>query len=451
MSVLSKNIENLSTLLIENFTIPKYQRPYKWSTKHVIQLIDDILKYKDASAYRIGTVVLHEEKDNDNNEVLNIVDGQQRLLTLTLILKCLNYDRSMSLIAHKFSNDITINNLRKNYAIIYQKIKNFTDDDKFIIKQFLLEKCEIVVIKLDDISEAFQFFDSQNARGKELEPFDLLKAYHLREMQNNTEQERIKCVEKWEEEISNNVLKKVMNNYLFKIRKWVKHHNGREFTKNEIDVFKGISLENADDYTYLKSHKIINAFIKNYQNDINREVDMQKMSYPFQINQVILNGKLFFEYIEYYIRMYKDLNLDEKVNSEDEILNLLNTYSAKSRTGDKYTRNLFNCGLMFYYDKFKNYRYEEFLKLNFTWSYSMRVEQSSVQLATMDNKAIEQNSIFHNINHAITPKEVLSGHYSTVIINDIKATKIGYEEYKVNANNKGDNIINQFRDLGLLI
>ena len=37
----------------------------------------------------------------------------------------------------------------------------------------------MVEVVLQDISEAFQFFDSQNARGKDLEPHDLLKAYHL--------------------------------------------------------------------------------------------------------------------------------------------------------------------------------------------------------------------------------------------------------------------------------
>jgi hypothetical protein len=39
-----------------------------------------------------------------------------------------------------------------------------------------------VIINVDKVEEAFQLFDSQNTRGKELDPHDLLKAYHLREM-----------------------------------------------------------------------------------------------------------------------------------------------------------------------------------------------------------------------------------------------------------------------------
>jgi len=47
------------------------------------QLIDDIIFHNDKSAYRLGTLVIHIE--NGENEILNIVDGQQRTLTLTLI------------------------------------------------------------------------------------------------------------------------------------------------------------------------------------------------------------------------------------------------------------------------------------------------------------------------------------------------------------------------------
>ena len=45
------------------------------------------------------------------------------------------------------------------------------------------------------LSEAFQLFDSQNNRGKSLEPHDLLKAYHLRKQYSEDE----KIVEKWEQ------------------------------------------------------------------------------------------------------------------------------------------------------------------------------------------------------------------------------------------------------------
>ena len=79
--ILKADIRDLETTLFSKdpYTIPPYQRPYKWTTKNVNQLIDDVLLHNDKTAYRLGTVVIHR------NGSLNIVDGQQRLYTLSLI------------------------------------------------------------------------------------------------------------------------------------------------------------------------------------------------------------------------------------------------------------------------------------------------------------------------------------------------------------------------------
>ena len=63
------------------------------------------------------------------------------------------------------------------------------------------------------VSEAFQFFDSQNARGKALYPHDLLKAYHLREMNNVDTTETEKVVKTWED-LDQKELSVLFNEYL---------------------------------------------------------------------------------------------------------------------------------------------------------------------------------------------------------------------------------------------
>ena len=64
-----------------NLVIPPYQRPYKWTAKNVIQLLDDIVDAKNSNkeTYRVGTLILHQEQ-NQKGELrrYNIVDGQQR-------------------------------------------------------------------------------------------------------------------------------------------------------------------------------------------------------------------------------------------------------------------------------------------------------------------------------------------------------------------------------------
>lgn len=61
-----KSIDNV------RLTIPDYQRPYKWTARNAIQLLDDIIEAKNGNkeVYRVGTLILHNEKG-----CYNIVDG----------------------------------------------------------------------------------------------------------------------------------------------------------------------------------------------------------------------------------------------------------------------------------------------------------------------------------------------------------------------------------------
>ena len=71
--------------------IPPYQRDYKWTTRNVDQLFDDLTDAMDnhLDQYRIGTLILHQE-DKEGHSVYNIVDGQQRIISLSLLFLCLN-------------------------------------------------------------------------------------------------------------------------------------------------------------------------------------------------------------------------------------------------------------------------------------------------------------------------------------------------------------------------
>lgn len=65
------------------FKIPNYQRDYAWETSHVDDLIEDILEAIETNtSHYIGTFILSRPDDND---VYNVVDGQQRLTTLIML------------------------------------------------------------------------------------------------------------------------------------------------------------------------------------------------------------------------------------------------------------------------------------------------------------------------------------------------------------------------------
>ncbi|MFA0121734.1 DUF262 domain-containing protein, partial [Vibrio sp. 10N.261.48.A2] len=232
MAIVFNQPQAIAQLLEQKLLIPEYQRPYKWQPKHVNQLIDDIFNHRTKPCYRLGTVVLHQDKNSESggeNQALNIVDGQQRLLTLTLIYTILDTEQkriSSTLLEHKFESSVSIENLKNNAQVISERVASLSSTEKQELLDFVLNKCELIQVTLDDLSEAFQFFDSQNARGKALAPHDLLKAYHLREMMDSTEQtERLHHVSLWEQGVNPDDdsanLRTIMGEFLFRMRRWV--------------------------------------------------------------------------------------------------------------------------------------------------------------------------------------------------------------------------------------
>ena len=92
MSIVKTEILTIGEFLQnKNLFIPKFQRPYKWSVRNVIQLLDDIQRFKGDIPYRIGTIVIYKE-----NETANIVDGQQRTITFLLIVKSILANKEIS-------------------------------------------------------------------------------------------------------------------------------------------------------------------------------------------------------------------------------------------------------------------------------------------------------------------------------------------------------------------
>ena len=67
--------QSIKDIPFDRLVLPPYQRPYKWMAKHVNQLITDIVTFKNNAQYRLGTLVLYQNKDKNNQ--LEIVDGQQ--------------------------------------------------------------------------------------------------------------------------------------------------------------------------------------------------------------------------------------------------------------------------------------------------------------------------------------------------------------------------------------
>jgi hypothetical protein len=397
-----------------NLEIPNFQRPYKWKTKNVVQLIEDIERFKTKSTYRIGTIVICKEGDK-----FKIVDGQQRTVTFLLIHKALKAKQininealkqqieSIKIFPATFSNDISKKNIKENYNEIERRLTSVSEE--FI--NFFYNKCEVTFFVIDEISEAFQFFDSQNARGKDLEPHDLLKAFHLREINkaivSPTQIEQV--VDTWEE-METKQLVGLFSDFLYRVRGWCKGNSSRYFTKNEIPLFKGFTLDNIEEYPFVQIYKFTNDYVAQNENK----------SFPFQLDQIIINGRNFFDLITHYNNEKQKfekfaLNLN---GMPKKILETINSYEGKERTGDKYVRMLFDCALLYYIDKFGLRSIESAVEKIFIWAFSIRLTYQSLQMASVDNYVVQDFNIFKSIKEAIYKEDIINLELPLVKVND---------------------------------
>ena len=90
MDTIKASEQNLDSVFHRDyeFQIPVYQRPYAWDLEQVGELLDDLVEAMgrgEDEPYFLGSVVLIKQGDDPKSDV---VDGQQRLTTLTMLLWC---------------------------------------------------------------------------------------------------------------------------------------------------------------------------------------------------------------------------------------------------------------------------------------------------------------------------------------------------------------------------
>jgi len=368
---------NLASVFKQPLTIPDFQRPYSWTKTQVIQLIEDIINaQKESKLYLIGNMILYK-----NNDKLDIIDGQQRITTLSLIFHV--FGEKVDFLQNKI-NVLSSKRLKENYTIVKNYFQNFEDSYKKSLAKFLKEKIFITYIIADDLDEAFILFDSQNTRGKPLKRKDILKVHHLHKIENN----RKLYAKKWEE--------------------FEKYE--REKIKGDMDrldellyiisfIRKGIKyILTIDDLDKLDEFKELKTKVKSYLlNNYNQPPVYEKFNFNFETNELelitkplqkndkyfingvfylpyeILNsisgGEMFFAYVWKYFEIYKKL-------LQNDIFNKLDNLSG---SGNKYLAKIYRTSLFLYFDKFGLENFDEFSKRVFLLLLYFRLIKASVR------------------------------------------------------------------------
>ncbi|MCQ2204372.1 MAG: DUF262 domain-containing HNH endonuclease family protein [Bacteroidales bacterium] len=171
----------------KQYIVPIYQRDYAWTHKEAKQLIDDIRDYivdNKERSYYIGSLVVYSKGDN----LYEVVDGQQRLTTLTIMFRALEskgvkIDSKLTNTKLSFEHRAQSTNSLKNLGEgdtsidemyhILQKA-NYGDSDEFTI--YLLEKVKILLVEIPKDTDLNHYFEIMNTRGEQLEKHEVLKA-----------------------------------------------------------------------------------------------------------------------------------------------------------------------------------------------------------------------------------------------------------------------------------
>lgn len=219
------------------FEIPSYQRPYAWTTEQTGELLDDITVAVDEALqeYFLGSIVLIKDVDKPLSQV---VDGQQRLTTLTIllcVLRELSEDRDIQNDLEQFicekgnklkgTEDRFRLSLRERDRKFFEsnvqglgKLENFLDQDSVgltdsqqrihenadylwnklsevdqesrdRVASFLSQRCYLVVVSASDQDSAYRVFSVMNDRGLDLSPTDILKADIIGEIEHGIRDE----------------------------------------------------------------------------------------------------------------------------------------------------------------------------------------------------------------------------------------------------------------------
>ena len=378
----------------------------------------------------------------------NIVDGQQRTITFSLLLDCLKQGPIEFLNQSVSGNQYNLHNIMNSHRALERRISKLVLDERDVEKLtgFITDHCELIVVITDDLSEAFQFFDSQNARGKSLYPHDLLKAYHLREMSSVDAIETERIVKTWEE-LDQKALAVLFNEYLYRLKEWVRGNRSTELTEHNIDIFKGVNSK--ENHPYAQFYK--GAFA--YADELNRShvpfvTGLQQMS-PFQINAPIIAGKPFFEYAKHYFDILADIQNNDKYEgyfiNDNEIVKTLDLRKYKNGVGNRITRLMFDTAILLYVDRFcpaipsrTDIDYlDQFVVFAFVWAYSMRAQYRNVGWLVAQNYVMGTSAKDGIVNSFNIYKVIAESDSPNVLLSKMADLVVPLKRQMVRANTEG--------------
>lgn len=340
------------------FEIPEYQRPYSWTTEEVGELLDD-LSYAarqssnsaDASPYFLGSVVIIK---NDTAPEAEIIDGQQRITTLTIMLCVLRelageyggaidiYIRSpgqhfagipdhFRLTIRDRDSEFFQDNIQKmgrmsdfldnppanlpdsrqrmleNASHLWKELSKLDKAGRDALTGFIIQHCYLVVVSTSDQGSAYRIFSVLNDRGLALSPTDILKAQIIGGIEDDSTARYTKIWEDEEEDLGRDDFRDLFAHIrMIYMKNKMRRALQDEFLEGVLGVKRSEDLDSAKAKSFID--KIVKPYSDLYEEISTSSFQREAASDNEKINRYLryLNQLDNFDWIppvlEYFIR-----------------------------------------------------------------------------------------------------------------------------------------------------
>ena len=376
LNVDQKNIKLLFADKKADFLIPDYQRPYAWSEEECQTLWEDIFdfaipegdatKFNSEEEYYLGPIVTFK---NDNNK-LEVIDGQQRLTTLMLLLRAFhisfgemrdeNSKKIKELIESCIWKTDEFGNADKDLLKIDSEVATDNDKDEFLsilntgtapssmkskyaenyryfqnkIDEFLhsypgyfsylpariLNNCILLPIEADNQNTALRIFSTLNDRGLPLSDADIFKAQFYKYYSDKGQKESFIKTWKELEELSDKIFHPISGTPMDELfTRYMYYERAKMGIKSSTTEALRRFYE-RDSYSLLKNDYTLNNLVElaNFWNDVsnqNRERFSDRILKKLFVLNMAPNGMW-----AYFLSVYFMANKDEKGMLDDEKL-----------------------------------------------------------------------------------------------------------------------------------
>ena len=309
------------------YVIPPYQRPYAWTVEQAGELFDDLYDFflnEQEESYFLGSIVLIKDENAPYSEV---IDGQQRLTTLTIFLaaltsffegedkndflgyilepgrrsqgiapkprltlrqrdkeffasyvQALKFNELFALNEGQLANESQLNIKQNTYLLVTKLFDTFGEDIDSLLDfgQFLSTRCFLVVVSTPSQKSAFRVFSVLNNRGLDLLPSDIIKADAIGQLQ---ESKREWFNDRWEE-IEVETGRENLNDLLNYIRMIYAKSKAKRALLEEFNEFVLSKIDNAE--TLISN--VISPFANAYL--VARDCSYESSENAGEINQI---------------------------------------------------------------------------------------------------------------------------------------------------------------------